>query len=63
MVETDARATLGDLVFKAVVPRNVRLSEAPSYALPVLAYDSTSKGSMAYRAVARELLARHKALV
>jgi chromosome partitioning protein len=63
MVETDARATLGDLVFKAVVPRNVRVSEAPSYALPVLAYDSTSKGSMAYRAVARELLARHKALV
>lgn len=61
MVESDARGTLGDLVFKAVVPRNVRVSEAPSYALPVLAYDSASKGSLAYRAVARELLARHQA--
>lgn len=61
LVESDARGTLGDLVFKAVVPRNVRVSEAPSYALPVLAYDSASKGSLAYRAVARELLARHQA--
>lgn len=60
LVESDARGTLGDLVFKAVVPRNVRVSEAPSYALPVLAYDSASKGSLAYRAVARELLSRHQ---
>jgi chromosome partitioning protein len=58
-VEADARATLGDLVFRTVVPRNVRLSEAPSHALPVLAYDSTSRGAVAYRALAEELAARH----
>jgi chromosome partitioning protein len=62
MVESDARETLGELVFEAVVPRNVRVSEAPSYAMPVLSYDTTSKGSLAYRAVARELLARHRAM-
>lgn len=58
-VESDARSTLGDLVFKTVIPRNVRVSEAPSYALPVLSYDSMSKGSEAYRALAAEVLARH----
>ncbi|MEY3309090.1 MAG: hypothetical protein RLZZ413_3128, partial [Pseudomonadota bacterium] len=50
-VEKDVRATLGDLVFPVVIPRNVRVSEAPSYALPVLSYDSSSKGSEAYRAL------------
>ena len=59
-VEADARENLGDLVFKTVVPRNVRISEAPSFALPVLAYDTLSKGSVAYRALAREMLERHK---
>ncbi len=58
-VEEDARANLGDLVYRTIVPRNVRLSEAPSYALPVLAYDTMSKGSLAYRALAQEMLARH----
>jgi chromosome partitioning protein len=58
-VEADARANLGDLVFKTVIPRNVRVSEAPSYAQPVLSYDSASKGAEAYRALAVELLARH----
>lgn len=58
-VESDARKTLGDLVFKSVIPRNVRVSEAPSYAQPVLSYDSLSKGSEAYRALAAEVLARH----
>lgn len=57
-VETDARDNLGDLVFKTVIPRNVRLSEAPSFATPVLTYDSTSKGSVAYRALAKELIER-----
>lgn len=56
-VEADAREYLGELVFKVVIPRNVRVSEAPSYALPVLEYDPKSKGSEAYRALARELLA------
>ena len=58
-VEEDARSTLGDLVLNTRIPRNVRLSEAPSYALPVLAYDPTSKGSQAYTELATELLARH----
>lgn len=58
-VEKDARDNLGSLVFEMVIPRNVRVSEAPSYALPVLAYDSASKGSDAYRALALELLTRH----
>lgn len=58
-VMADARETLGDLVFKTVIPRNVRVSEAPSYAQSVLAYDSASKGSLAYRDLAVELIARH----
>lgn len=55
-VEHDARSNLGDLVFKTVIPRNVRVSEAPSFAMPVLAYDSQSKGASAYRALAQELI-------
>lgn len=60
-VESDARENLGELVFKTVIPRNVRVSEAPSYALSVLEYDGTSKGSVAYRAMAQELVRRHAA--
>jgi len=59
-VEADARATLGDVVFRTVVPRNVRLSEAPSHGMPVLVYDPASRGSAAYRALAAEILARRK---
>lgn len=55
-VEQDARANLGELVYKTVVPRNVRLSEAPSFAMPVLGYDTHSKGANAYRALALEVL-------
>lgn len=55
-VEQDARDNLGDLVFKTRIPRNVRVSEAPSFAMPVLTYDSTSKGAVAYRDLARELV-------
>lgn len=58
-VESDARANLGQLVFQTVIPRNVRLSEAPSYSVPVLTYDPLSKGSAAYRSLAQELLIRH----
>ncbi|WP_417267798.1 ParA family protein [Celeribacter baekdonensis] len=54
-VELDARENLGELVFQTVIPRNVRVSEAPSFALPVLQYDSNSKGSLAYRALATEI--------
>jgi chromosome partitioning protein len=58
-VESDARKTLGELVFKTTIPRNVRLSEAPSYAQSVLDYDGGSKGADAYRTLALEVLARH----
>lgn len=58
-VEADARETLGDLVFATRIPRNVRVSEAPSYAMPVLTYDSTSKGAQAYRDLAQEIVQRH----
>ena len=58
-VEEDAREALGELVFDTRVPRNVRISEAPSHAMPVLEYDSASKGSAAYRALASEILARN----
>jgi chromosome partitioning protein len=57
-VERDARETLGELVFRTIVPRNVRLSEAPSFAVPVLEYDSMSRGSLAYRALAQEMVYR-----
>jgi chromosome partitioning protein len=58
-VEEDARETLGDLVLKTRIPRNVRLSEAPSYAMPALTYDRASKGSQAYMDLAQEIMARH----
>ena len=48
-------------VFDAVIPRNVRLSEAPSHGKPILLYDVQSKGSQGYLALARELLEHHKA--
>lgn len=57
-VEADARGTLGELVFKTIVPRNVRVSEAPSFAMPVISYDPASKGSIAYRALAQEMVER-----
>jgi len=58
LVENDARQNLGDVVFKTVIPRNVRVSEAPSFAMPVLTYDPLSKGSLAYAALAQELIER-----
>ena len=61
-VERDARETLGSLVYSTVIPRNVRLSEAPSHAIPALSYDSDSKGSMAYRAFATEFLSNNNEL-
>lgn len=58
-VEADARANLGELVFDVSIPRNVRLSEAPSYAMPILSYDPMSKGAKAYQDLARELVTKH----
>jgi chromosome partitioning protein len=57
-VADDVRSCLGNLVFEAVIPRNVRLSEAPSHGLPALVYDHTCAGSRAYMALARELITR-----
>lgn len=57
-VSDDVRDCLGDLVFTAVIPRNVRLSEAPSHGLPALVYDHSCAGSRAYMALARELIGR-----
>jgi chromosome partitioning protein len=57
-VSDDVRSCLGDLVFQATIPRNVRLSEAPSHGLPALVYDHSCSGSRAYIALARELIAR-----
>lgn len=55
-VENDARKHLKNLVFKTVIPRSVRLSEAPSHGVPALIYDSRSTGSKAYRSLAVEIL-------
>jgi chromosome partitioning protein len=57
-VADDVRECLGKLVFDSVIPRNVRLSEAPSHGLPALIYDHSCTGSRAYMALARELIGR-----
>ncbi len=50
----------GDKVFRTCIPRNVRLAEAPSYGLPVISYDKSSRGSLAYVALAKEMIERNK---
>ena len=57
-VSADVRAVLGKVVFETVIPRNVRLSEAPSHGLPALIYDHRCSGSQAYIALAREMIGR-----
>jgi chromosome partitioning protein len=57
-VAEDVRSCLGPLVFDTVIPRNVRLSEAPSHGLPALVYDHRCSGSEAYMNLARELIGR-----
>jgi len=57
-VADDVRACLGKIVFDTVIPRNVRLSEAPSHGLPALIYDHRCVGSEAYMQLARELIGR-----
>ncbi len=57
-VADDVRGCLGKLVFDVVIPRNVRLSEAPSHGLPALLYDENCAGSRAYVALTRELIGR-----
>lgn len=55
-VDDDVRKTFGDQVFKTVVPRNVRVSEAPSFGKPALFYDFNSSGAQAYLRVATEII-------
>jgi chromosome partitioning protein len=57
-VAADVRACLGKVVFETMIPRNVRLSEAPSHGVPALIYDHRCPGSEAYMALARELIGR-----
>jgi chromosome partitioning protein len=57
-VEQDVRENLGALVYDTVIPRNVRLSEAPSFGMPGILYDKASSGSIAYRRLAAEFIRR-----
>jgi len=62
-VEGDVRNFLGDLVFKAVIPRNVRISEAPSHGKPVITYDPSSNGAKAYHELAREVILKERDII
>jgi chromosome partitioning protein len=59
-VANEVRSVFGELVFEAVVPRNVRLAEAPSFGRPIHAYDLRSRGSQAYLKLGREYLLRRE---
>jgi chromosome partitioning protein len=60
LVEEDVRKCLGNMVYEAVIPRNIRLSEAASHAKPILIYDSNCSGAHAYINMAREFLRREE---
>lgn len=62
MVERDVRSYFGDKVYKTVIPRNVRLSEAPSYGLPAIVYDMKCAGAQAYIHLASEIIRRERKL-
>lgn len=62
-VEDDVRAHFGTKVFETVIPRNVRLSEAPSFGQPIITYDVSSRGARAYLALAREFVERNGVVV
>jgi chromosome partitioning protein len=57
-VEEEIRTHFGEQVFRTVIPRNIRLSEAPSHGKPVILYDITSRGAVAYLDLAKELMQR-----
>ena len=63
LVEKDARDHFGDWVFDVLIPRNIRVSEAPSHGLPVMVYDPKSPGAAAYNALAVEILKKEKLVV
>lgn len=58
-VERDVRENLGKVVYQTMIPRNVRLSEAPSFAMSVVQYDPQSRGAIAYKSLAAEILRHH----
>jgi len=60
-VAQEVRTHFGETVFQTVIPRNVRVSESPSHGQPVVLYDATSRGALAYRALAAELAAQRRA--
>ena len=62
MVANDVRDFFGDKVYKTVIPRNVRVSEAPSHGLPVIVYDLNCAGSKAYLSLAGEVIHRERRL-
>ncbi len=59
-VDSDVRNHLGEIVFQTVIPRNVRISESPSYGMPVITYDPQSSGSKAYHSLTAEFLHRER---
>jgi chromosome partitioning protein len=61
-VDEDVRKTFGDIVFKTVVPRNVRVSEAPSHGMPITQYESSSSGAESYRLLAAEVMSKGDAI-
>ncbi len=63
LVEKDARDHFGDWVFDIKIPRNIRVSEAPSHGKPILFYDSRSPGATAYTALAAEVLRKEKVVI
>ncbi len=58
-VERDVRRVMGDVVYRTLIPRNVRVSEAPSHGMPVIVYDVECAGARAYVRLAKEFLSRH----
>ncbi len=56
----ELKGHFGDMVFNTVIPRNIRLSEAPSHGLPALLYDSESRGATSHVLLAREIIAKHR---
>ena len=59
-VQQEVQSHFPDKVYKTVIPRNVRLSEAPSFGMPVLYFDRLSKGSRAYMDLAKEVLKKNR---
>ncbi len=58
-VVTEIRTHFKDMAFKTIIPRNIKLSEAPSFSLPVIAYDAESKGAISYLGLANEILEKN----